>query len=285
MRWIDLENKQPTDKDIPNWKPWSKEKWKKWLHDSADYFTEAERLHKLGKTIERNDFIKSKSAHWGKLKGWLRALSHGKCWFSDTKDKYSHYDVEHFRPKSEALDLDGTSRDGYWWLAFDYSNYRICGNVGNRKKGGWFPLREKSLCSTYDCQCEESETCYFIDPTDPEDVNLIAFNEEGDVVPAPNCLPWEIERVEESNKRLKLNEHDDLPEARREVWQKMSRLIECYLRARARCGSNRNPGAEGSLREYVREMKKMLKPDVELSSVAKWCILFRNDSRLLRLVA
>jgi uncharacterized protein (TIGR02646 family) len=285
MRWIDFEDKLPTDKDIPGWTPWSETKWSKWLEDSEEYLTEARRLHALGQTAERNEYIKSKSAHWGKLKDWLRALSHGKCWFSDTKDKYSHYDVEHFRPKSEALNLDGTSRDGYWWLAFEYSNYRICGNVGNRKKGGWFPLREKSLCSTYDCQCEESETRYFIDPTDPEDVNLIAFNEEGNVVAAPSAEPWEAERVEQSRKRLKLNEHDDLPEARREVWQKMSRLIERYLQAKSRCGSNRNPGAEGKLREYVREMKAMLRPDVELSSVAKWCILFRNDQRLLKLVA
>lgn len=284
MRWIDFEGKLPIDKDIPGWTPWSEDRWRKWLEKSGEYLTEAKRLHALGKIAERNEYIKSKSAHWGKLKNWLRALSHGKCWFSDTKDKYSHYDVEHFRPKSEALNLDGTSRDGYWWLAFDYSNYRICGNVGNRKKGGWFPLREKSLCSTYECQCEESETRYFIDPTDPEDIELIAFNEEGNVVAAPGADPWEIERVEESRKRLKLNEHDDLPEARREVWQKMSRLIERYLQAKSRCRSNCNPGSEAKVRDCLRQMKAMLKHDVELSSVARWCILFRNDPRLLKLV-
>jgi hypothetical protein len=26
-------------------------------------------------------------------------------------------------------------------LAFDWQNFRVCGNVGNRKKGTYFPLR------------------------------------------------------------------------------------------------------------------------------------------------
>jgi len=284
MRWIDFENKLPTDTDIPGWSAWSPDKWKKWLDRSSEYLKEATRLHQEEGVKARNDYIKSKSKHWGKLKDWLRALSHGKCWFSDTKDKFSHYDVEHFRPKSEAKEIDKTVRDGYWWLAFEYTNYRICGNVGNRQKGGWFPLREKSLCSTFDCQCEESETRYFIDPTDPEDVNLIAFNEEGDVVAAPGSGQWEVERVEESRKRLKLNEHDDLPEERRKVWQKMSRHIESYLTAKSKINSARNPAIETKLREHVREIKQMLKPDVELSSVATWCLLLRNEPLLLKLV-
>ena len=50
-------------------------------------------------------------------------------------------DVEHFRPKLEVKELyKEQNREGYWWLAFDYHNFRVCGNVGNRKKGGWFPL-------------------------------------------------------------------------------------------------------------------------------------------------
>ncbi len=86
---------------------------------------------------------------------------------------------EHFRPKKEAKALDGTIRDGYWWLAFDYMNFRVCGNVGNRKKGGWFPLQDGSLRSSYEKRCEESETGYLLDPIDIDDVKLLAFDEEG----------------------------------------------------------------------------------------------------------
>ena len=48
---------------------------------------------------------------------------------------YSHSDVEHFRPKKEAKALDANSRDGYWWLAFDYMNFRVW-QCRQSQKGG-----------------------------------------------------------------------------------------------------------------------------------------------------
>lgn len=284
MRWIDFENKKPTDTDIPGWTAWSQASWSAWLAKSAEHLTALEQFHAADQTTERNKYIDDHSVHWGLLKPWLMALSHNKCWFSDSKDTYSHYHVEHFRPKKEAKNLDKTKRDGYWWLAFEYSNYRLCGNVGNSKKGGWFPLRTGSLCSTFDAQCEESETRYFLDPTDPEDVELVAFDEEGNLIPAPGCHAWEAERVEESVKRLKLNEHEMLPEARREIWKKMSQKIDLYRAAKARSAKTPNPGAEADVRRILREIKDMLNPKAHLSSVAKWCLLFRNDVQLLKLV-
>ena len=82
----------------------------------------------------RNKIIDDNRAVWGKLKEWLLSLSHQKCWFSEAKDCFSHWDVEHYRPKKSAKDADGTTHEGYWWLAFDWQNFRICGNAGNRKK-------------------------------------------------------------------------------------------------------------------------------------------------------
>jgi hypothetical protein len=54
---------------------------------------------------------------WGELKNWLLALSHQKCWFSEAKDSFQYWDLEHFRPKANAKNLDGSEREGYWWLA------------------------------------------------------------------------------------------------------------------------------------------------------------------------
>ena len=70
--------------------------------------------------------------------------------------------------------LDGNDRDGYWWLAFDYTNFRFAGNVPNRKKGGWFPLHKDSRCSQFGCRCEESEAYYLLDPIKKTDTELIA---------------------------------------------------------------------------------------------------------------
>lgn len=163
-------------------------------------------------------------------------------------------------------------------------NFRVCGNVGNRKKGGWFPLKDGSLCSTYAAPCEESETRYLLDPIDDDDVALIAFDEEGKVIPIPGSSAWEQERVLETVKRLKLNEHVPLAEARRKVWQQVDRLIEDFTKAKARCSAGNNPVAKAKLTEVRARVREMTSPTAELSAVARWCLLMRNDPQLSRLV-
>lgn len=283
MIWIDLEHKLPTDTDIPGWTPWTQVQWDEWLDKSSRLVAELAALEAEGKRTERNELIDANSDHWGKLKEWLLALSGGKCWFSETRDLFSHYDVEHFRPKKEAQALDGAERDGYWWLAFDYMNFRACGNVGNRKKGGWFPLRQGSLCSTFAERCEESETRHLLDPIDDHDVSLIAFDEEGKVIPVPGASQWEQERVSETVKRLKLNEHVPLTEERRKVWQKVDLRIEKYAIAKVRSGAN-NPAARVTLGHALREIRELTRASSELSAVARWCVLLRNDPQLSRLI-
>ena len=170
---------------IPGWTPWNQARWKDWLAKSERLVSELAALEAAGRREERNALINANDAHWCELKPWLLALSSGKCWFSEVRDLFSHPEVEHFRPKTMAKSLDGIKRDGYWWLAFSYMNFRVCGNVGNRKKGIWFPLSNGSVCSTYANRCEESETHYLLDPIDASDVSLIAFDEEGKVIPVP----------------------------------------------------------------------------------------------------
>jgi uncharacterized protein (TIGR02646 family) len=283
--WIDLEHKLPTDTDIPDWTPWTKATWDAWLAESKRLVAELERLNAANQIKERNQFIDDHSAHWGKLKPWLQALSSGKCWFAEVRELYSHYDVEHFRPKKEAKAIDETLRDGYWWLAFDYMNFRLCGNVGNRKKGGWFPLQAGSRCSSYANQCEEEETAYLLDPIDIEDVKLLVFDEEGKAAAHPNASPWEAQRVEVTVQRLKLNEHPALAEERRKIWAKVSGLITTYQRYIDRCRAGGNETAKQKAREAARQVHEMTRPTAELSAVAKWCVLFRNDPQLARLVA
>lgn len=285
MIWIDLEHKSPTDSDIPGWAPWTQVQWDDWLAESAQLLTDMAALEIAGDREARNALIDANRKHWGDLKPWMLALSGGKCWFSETRDLYSHYDVEHFRPKKEARDLDGTVRDGYWWLTFNFMNLRVCGNVGNRKKGGWFPLRAGSLCSSFDAPNEESESRYLLDPIDDDDVALIAFDEEGKAIPMPGSSAWERDRVDITIERLKLNEHAPLAEARRKVWQKVDRLIGDFLDAKGRCVAGNNPAAIMRIKCVRARIRELTDPSADLSAVAKWCIVVRNDPRLSRLVA
>lgn len=291
MIWIDLEHKRPID-PIPNWDPtargplwvpWTQAQWDAWLERSRQLVEQLAALEAAGDRKGRNALIDANSAHWSALKDWLRALSAGKCWFSEVRELYSHYDVEHFRPKKEAKALDGSVRDGYWWLAFNYMNFRVCGNVGNRKKGGWFPLQTGSRCSTYAQQCEEMETAYLLDPVDNYDVNLLAFNEEGNAIARPDASAWETQRVTVTVERLKLNEHAPLTEARRTIWAKVSQEIAVYQQSMDRCRAGGNEVAKQKARDAARRIRELTRETSELSAVAKWCVLFRNDPHLAKL--
>lgn len=271
MIFIDMEGKKPDDE---------------WIQKSDDLTRELIRLHQAGDKAGRNKVIDDHASHWGQIKDWLASLSHGKCWFSEAREIYSHMDVEHFRPKKEAKDLGGVERDGYWWLAFNYRNYRFCGNVGNRKKGGWFPLQEGSIQSSHDNLCEESESPYLLDPTNPDDVTLIVFDEEGLV--RPSCTDpgeWEYHRAVETIKRLKFNEHEPLVEERKRVWQETKRDIDIYLEAVQRARKGRNPAAKEKVEQSARRIQSRTRGTAVLSAVAKQCVRFRNNERLLRLCA
>lgn len=285
MIWIDLEHRLPTDNDIPNWEAWSQERWEAWKGKSDQLAADLSTFNAAGDLAARNKLIDDNSGHWGELKGWVLAISNGKCWFSETRDLYSHYDVEHFRPKKECKTLSGAKVDGYWWLAFNYLNFRLCGNVGNRKKGGWFPLREGSVCSSFDNQCHDMEVHYFLDPIDIEDVKLAAFDEQGNMIPNPSASAWEIGRVEQTALRLKLNEHEQLSEERRKIWTRTTRLINEYLVHKSRCTDGQNLVAREKMKAAAKEIHELSRPSTQLSSVARWCVEFRNDPLLARLAA
>jgi peroxiredoxin len=61
-----------------------------------------------------------------------------------------------------------------------------------------------------------------------EDVASLAFDEEGKITPVLGISAWDLERVNETIKRLKLNEHEPLSEARRKVWQQVDCLIDDF---------------------------------------------------------
>lgn len=230
-----------------------------------------EKLDAAANDDERNKIIVDNSKLWGDLKIWLLKFSHGKCWFSETNDCYSHMDVEHFRPKKSAKDLDGTEREGYWWLAFDWHNYRICGNVGNRKKGTLFPLHPQSqkACSTARGLVDD-EICLFLDPTREGDPELLSFNEEGMATSMPGIPDWPRQRAEESIKSFKLNEHVPLQEARRKHWAKCRKKIEL-----ARDAMKINPPTATSherFRKAIEELQEMLCPQQPFSALSRECL-------------
>jgi hypothetical protein len=68
------------------------------------------------------------------------------------------------------------------------------------------------------------------------------------------------------------------------TWQKVDGLIEKFYAARARCGNGNNPVAKEKLRKVRSDIREMTAKNAELSSVALWCVLQRNDPQLSRLI-
>lgn len=228
----------------------------------------------------RNKIIDDNSALWGEIKDWLLSLSHKKCWFSEAKDCFNHWHVEHFRPKKSARDADGTTSDGYWWLAFDWTNYRICGGVGNTKKGTYFPLRPATnrIPPFGDIRLEDP---LLLDPADVDDPGLLGFDVEGRARAAPGVThPWELERVAFSVTRLKLD-YGPLESGRRTVWADCWARIETYLDELSKYHADQqNAYAKAGFKQAMRDIRSMLEPDQQFSAVARACILAFPDKRV-----
>jgi hypothetical protein len=252
-----------------------------WCERAKDLLAQ---LKKAPDRATRNDLIDKNSALWRELKDWLLSLSHGKCWFSEAKDCFSHWDVEHYRPKKSAKHLSGTSDDGYWWLAFDWQNFRICGNVGNRKKGSYFPLRKGCTRAAPhgDLRYEQP---LLLDPADEEDPNLLFFNLEGSPIPAPHITDdWERTRVVNSVLRYKLD-HPPLIDRRKTVWSECWRQIQRYLTELARYHADpTNVIARESVKNAQSRLREMIREDTEFSSVARACIVATGNERVISLL-
>ncbi|GLZ57784.1 hypothetical protein [Micromonospora sp. NBRC 107095] len=250
-----------------------------WLEKASEILAE---LDKASSSDERHKIIDDNAAFWGQLKPWLLKLSHDKCWFSEAKDCFSHWDVEHFRPKKSARGLNGETEEGYWWLAFDWRNLRICGTAGNRKKGTFFPVRELTQRATRNSDLR-AEQFDLLDPADEEDPALLFFNVFGDAIVAPHVTDlWERHRVEYSIKRYNLNSFEALRTKRQQRWSECWGYICDYQTELT--AFQRDPSkviARDRAKRLAGMIRAMLGEDQELSAVARACLLSANDPRLV----
>jgi len=241
-------------------------------------------LQAADNTAARNEIIDNNNAVWGEMKQWLLGLSHQKCWFSEAKDCFSHWDVEHYRPKKSAKDADGTSHEGYWWLAFDWQNLRICGNVGNRKKGTFFPLRPgcARVVPPGDVRYEDAQ---LLDPIDEDDPALLSFNVEGRAIPGAHITDeWETTRVKYSVERYNLD-FPPLMDKRKTMWAECWSRIQEYLKELATYHADKtNVIARDRYKQALVSVRKMMREEQELSAVARACVLSSGDRRVLGLL-
>lgn len=239
---------------------------------------------------ERADILK-KNPIWQELFIPLQNLSNGKCWYSEARDVMSDRDVDHFRPKNEAKNIDDVTRAGYWWLAYDYENYRFSSMYSNQKrldkfdkgkevggKSSYFPLFENSYVASTKTRLVD-EDIMLLDPTDEDDPCLLTFDDTGTAIPN-SVVPKDIERVKVSIRLYHLD-HTPLREERQKVWDRCQRFINELQKINH--ASDMSISDKSRVKTLKQEIKNMTKIEEELSAVAIACVEHNKLARMLRI--
>lgn len=249
-----------------------------------EWLTDANLLTDKLRTIpedERSTFINSKNNLWKSIKPIMEELSHGKCWYCEIKNTRSDHHVDHHRPKNRITLDDGATDAGYWWLSFDFRNFRIacsycnCLHTGEdgvvRGKADKFPLlegSEKAKEWTYPID----ERPALLDPCDPLDSSLLTFIEDGAAYSKnPVEEHEEYQRASITIEILNLNERK-IREARRQLKEECIRLLDRGDKAFLVYQQGSIVGKE-QFRQVIFEINEKIRENAELSSVARAYIL------------
>ncbi len=252
MRYIDLENNPPSDNWIAR----------------ADNLTQ--QLINANTEEERNQIIDNNQNMWGELKDHLRGLSNNKCWYSESKNDSAHCHIDHFRPKKKAVDENGNDRGGYWWLAFDWSNYRYSAPVENVRKRDYFHVNSNKANSPNDAI--EDEDIRFLDPTDIEDPNKLAYTNEGLVTPKSIVQTnRNYIQAEYTIRRMNLNK-EEMKDSRKAKYHKTNLLIRQTNRLMNQQGNNFSPARRQKIKAKLKELLNLASSSSEYSSAVKYCL-------------
>ncbi len=240
----------------------------------ADWVAKADavttRLRAAANEAERAKIIKANGKLWGdkRIRKWLLQQFNNKCWYTEAYDSVSSIHVDHYRPKGRTKDLGGNECEGYWWLAFEWKNYRICGQLVNVKKLDVFPIVEGARANATDPVSLELEAPLLIDPV-TDQARLITYERDEDAciaVPSAGATKPDEYRAEQTIAILGLNLRGGLNRKRAEYWDCCRRAIDDY-------------GVDGpqALRLVyqtlaLKKLKKMVDYDAEFSSVSEACI-------------
>ena len=184
--------------------------------------------------IARGLAVAGRQRIWRDVSALLAEISWEKCWYSESRNPGSDKNVDHFRPKGSVKEDSG--HDGYWWLAFDWRNFRYSSQWCNQRrndrindtkggKGDRFPLCPGSSRARHEGDRLEEEEPMLLDPSDPEDWKLLGFRTDGHPTPVRPAGTIEHERALVSIDIYHLH-CKPLVDDRREVASRVRRVVE-----------------------------------------------------------
>lgn len=219
---------------------------------------------------------------WSNLSDLLSKLSNGKCWYCETKEDRSDNPIDHFRPKNKVAECDG--HPGYYWLAFDWRNYRYACTYCNSRRidintdGGkhdHFPLLPPEIWNMCDTD-SNVEKPKLLDPCDIEDNSLLTFNIHGKACAINDDeSSEEYIRADTSIKLYHLNKKSTCRE-RKVIYQTVNRLVSTI-------NTLIDQDIDGN-KEQIKSNKKQLMnmiryacPDTKFNSTAKTYLRIYRD--------
>jgi len=229
---------------------------------------------------QRPSFIKKKSHVWRAFARYLAKMSYGKCWYSESPDPQSFFDVDHYRPKLETKRSGDLIDPGYEWLAFSWDNFRLSAQRSNRiskneetdeneGKGNWFPLLDGSPKACWNDRCENTERPILLDPVKRADVRLIDVQDDGRMGASLMCIGSARRlRVEQSVEIYGLN-LPRLKEARLRIMREIIDLHSVLTKTLEAGGLNAAVADELPIDEQVEMIKRKTLPNSPYSRAAR----------------
>jgi len=183
------------------------EQWRK----SAQ--TAIEKVNAAKNDEERKKILNKQSQVWRDYFNLLPGHLKKKCWYCEAEEIRSDMPVDHFRPKNK---VEGEKEHlGYWWLAFDWKNYRCACTYCNSRRnfdeteGGkacCFPLVDPAKRAFLPEDDIKQERPDLLDTFDPDDERLLWFDSDGKPEPAPKIDIEKQRKVNNSIRVFHLNE-------------------------------------------------------------------------------
>lgn len=192
------------------------------------------------------------------VKKALFEMQHEKCCYCEKSCECEYEDVEHFRPKTEAIRARGVKAPGYWWLAYSFENLLFACRQCNATKSSKFPLAPgaRALVPEEDPRTTP-EQALLLDPTRDRPEDHLTFKrlpKKGYQVAPRNAS----ERGKKTIEVLGLD-RDSLTRRRLKYYKKhLKSLIARFKRARAN-------GDSACIRECRGEARELIKADAEFS--------------------
>jgi uncharacterized protein (TIGR02646 family) len=150
--------------------------FKKYADEARHFFSQPRSI----RAQRRFDFTRITSKFFPEIRRHLQEQFWSKCAYCESR--VERVDVENFRPKTRATNLDRrVDDDCYWWLVFEWTNYLPACRQCNTMKGSRFPIKGRRAEPEDVGPALDAERPLLLDPCADDPTEVLIFLGDGRV--------------------------------------------------------------------------------------------------------